>query len=91
MNYKPILNKIFKSKNMPNLILYGYYSIDKPKKGSYDSYQIHWDKIIIEKKRYWQNNKLLFQINNIKLDQKEIKKQSILNLLRMHQEKFLFH
>lgn len=26
----------------------GYYSIDKPKKGSYDSYQIHWDKIIIE-------------------------------------------
>ena len=27
----------------------GYYSIDKPKKGSYDSYQINWDKIIIEK------------------------------------------
>jgi len=26
----------------------GYYSIDKLKKGSYDSYQIHWDKIIIE-------------------------------------------
>ena len=26
----------------------GYYSIDKPKKGSYDSYTIYWDKIIIE-------------------------------------------
>ena len=29
MNYKPILNKIFKSKNIPNLILYGFHSIDK--------------------------------------------------------------
>ena len=29
MDYKPILNKIFKSRNIPNLILYGYHSIDK--------------------------------------------------------------
>ena len=29
MNYKPILNKFFKSKNTPNLILYGFHSIDK--------------------------------------------------------------
>ena len=29
MNYKPILNKIFKSNNIPNLILYGFHSIDK--------------------------------------------------------------
>jgi len=32
------------------------------------------DKITIEKKRYWENNKLLFQLNNIKFDQKEIRK-----------------
>lgn len=38
---------------------------------------IFTDRITIEKKRYWQNNKLLFQINNIKLDQKEIKKFQI--------------
>ena len=37
---------------------------------------IFTDKIIIEKKRFWQNNKLLFQINNIKLDQKRNKKIS---------------
>ena len=29
MNYKPILKKFFKSKNIPNLILYGFHSIDK--------------------------------------------------------------
>ena len=38
---------------------------------------IFTDRITIEKKRYWQNNKLLFQINNIKLDQQEIKKFQI--------------
>ena len=41
---------------------------------------IFTDQIIIEKKRYWQNNKLLFQINNIKLDQKEIKNFKINSL-----------
>lgn len=48
---------------------------------------IFTDKITIEKKRYWQNNKLLFQINNIKLDQKEIKKFQIKFLKKINKIK----
>ena len=45
------------------------------------------DKITIEKKRYWQKDRLLFQINNIKLDQKEIKQFQIKLLKKINKIK----